>query len=290
MDSFTLRQEISALTKDWQELSHKLEAGDKRIKELHDEEMRYLNEIPLYKKQADDYKLQAMDAVSKATAIKADTEKLRKDLEVLRGLSAVESKSLMELKETQKKIIEETKQINEQIKSRHEQLKQREIFVVDKEKNLELREIGIANRESEQTKNEVELNNIRNKYNTDNENLRANIQDHINNIAKHNEKVDIFLQTKELHLSDEKLLEGKSQKLEKMIKENADLKASLLLQSEKLSQEIKLTQNKQSSLDRSLADLVNQENALKIKELRVTKLIRDNGIAKELKDLEESLK
>ena len=290
MDSFGLRQEQENLVKSVNELKHKLEVVDARIKELHEEEMRYLSEIPQYKQQARDAQAQAKEAQAKVAPIKQELDELNKELIVIRGLNSIESKSLTELKETQKKIIEETKAINEQIKGRHEQLKQRELAVSDKEKACELREVGYSNRDFDLTKGEVELAQKIVVHKKNEEELKDKIETHKNNVALHNTKVDSLIEQKQFHEQDKADLQNKLAQVDKLKKEQIGMKSQLLLQAEKASKAITESERKQKMLDKAIDDLKNQENNLKLKELRVQKLIKDAGISKELKELEESLK
>lgn len=290
MDSFALRQEQETLVKNVNTLKHQLEVADARMKELHEEEMRYLAEIPQYKQQARDAQAQAKEAQAKVSPIKQELDELNKELIVIRGLNSIESKSLTELKETQKKIIEETKAINEQIKGRHEQLKQRELAVADKEKACELREVGYSNRDFELTKGEVELAQKQQALGKAHE-ILSNSQDiHNENVKVHKVKVDALIEQREFLEQDRADLQNKLAQVDKLKKEQIGMKSSLLLQAEKADTAIKAAENKQKILDRALDDLKNQENNLKLKELRVQKLIKDKGLQQELKELEESLK
>lgn len=289
MDSFGLRQEQETLIKNINTLKHQLEIGDARIKELHEEEMRYLKEIPIYEKQAKDAKDQAIDAQTKVSPLKQKLEDLNKDLLVMRGLNAVENKSLNELKETQKKIIEETKNINEQIKQRHEQLKQRELAVNDREKSCELREIGYKNRDFDLTKGEVELVKKIEGHKKNEEELDDKVETHKNNVSLHNTKVDALIEQKQFHEEDKIILQNKMANVDKLIKDNIDLKSQSLLLAEKMSKATKTAEAKQFMLDRAIDDLKNQENALKIKELKIQKMIKDAGLQDELKKLQAEL-
>ena len=289
MDSFGLRQEQENLVKSVNELKHKLEVVDARMKELHEEEMRYLAEIPQYKQQSRDAQAQAKEAQAKVSPIKQELDDLNKDLIVIKGLTAIENKSLTELKETQKKIIEETKTINEQIKGRQEQLKQRELAVSDRERACELREVGYSNRDFELTKGEVELAQKVAIYNKSEENLKDKIETHKNNVALHKTKVDALIEQKQFHEEDKIVLQDKLAQVDKLKKDQIGMKSQLLLQAEKADKEIKAAENKQKILDRALDDLKNQENNLKVKELRIQKLIKDNNLCNELKELQAEL-
>lgn len=290
MDSFGLRQEQSELLKSVSDLKHKLEIGEARIKELHSEEMRYLEEIPVYKKQAQESKIQASEASGKVAPLQKILEDAQKELIKVQGLTARENQSLLEIKETEKNIIEENKIINEQIKQRHSELKQREFSIADREKCCDLREVGYKDIQFGLDNREVEISKKEQDLNKSHEKLEDKLETHKNNVELHNAKVDSLIEAKESHLQDEQILANKQARVEKLIKDNTELKAALLLQSDKLSKEITITQGKQVSLDRSLADLVNQENTLKIKELKIQKLAHDKGLEKELKELQESLK
>ena len=285
MDSFGLREENAKLSKEYEQLKHMLIVGENRVKELHEEELRYLLEIPQYKQQAKDAKEQAQGFISSLAPLKKEIEELNKDLRIITGLNYVESKCLTELKETQKKIIQETKEINETIKQRHEQLKQRELAVADKEKACELREVGYSNRDFELTKGEVDLAQKVVVHKKNEEELRDKIETHKNNVEIHNKNVSSLIEQKKFHAEDAEALKDRLQKADKLVKDQIKLKTALLLQAEKADEAIKAAENKQKILDRALDDLKNQENILKIKELRVKKLINDNNIQKELAEL-----
>lgn len=289
MDSYALRQEISDLSKQWADLKHKLEVGETRMKELHEEEMQYLKEIPVYEKQSKDAKVQAIEVQSKISPLKQELNDLNKDLIVAKGLTAIENKSLSELKETQNKIIEETKNINEQIKVRHEQLKQRELAVGDREKSCELREVGYSNRDFDLTKGEVELAQNKESLDKSHEILRNNQDIHNENVKAHKVKVDALIEQKQFHEEDKIILQDKMAKADRLIKEQITMKTQLLLQAEKADKAIKAAENKQNILDRALDDLKNQDNILKVKELRIQKMIKDAGLQDELKKLQAEL-
>lgn len=287
MDSFTLRQEISDLSKQYNDLKHKLDIGEARIKELHEEEMLYLKEIPIYKEQANLSKIKAEEASGKISPLQKIIDDTQNELIRIQDSTAKENQALRELKETQLKIIAETKKINEDIKVSHEKLKQRELAVGDREKSCELIEVGHVNRDNDLDKREIDLENKGKKLNDEHIKLNDLIECHHNNVLEHNKKVDIFIQTKELHLQDEKMLSVRQEKLNKLVTDNAKLKADLLIQLDNLSKELSVTKRKQDFLDRSIADLSNQQNALKLKELKIMKMAHDAGIQKELKELEE---
>lgn len=290
MDSFSLRQEQSELLKSVADLKHKLDVGEARMKEMHVEEMRYLEEIPVYKKQAQEAKLQAQEAQEKVIPLRKDLDSANAELIKARGLTIREEIALKELKETQSKIIDETKTINEQVKQRHEKLKERESMVENREKLCDSRDIEHKNKESKLDNREFELLKNEETHKNNEKKLIEDISVHDLNVTLHRNKVNTFIESKELHLIDEQNLSIKSQRVERLIKENTELKSQLLLQADKMSQATKLAENKQVSLDKALADLINQENSLKIKELKIKKMAHDAGLQKELKDLEASLK
>lgn len=285
MDSFGLRQEQSELLKSVNELKHQLEIGEDRMKELHSEEMRYLEEIPVYKKQAEESKNSHGMIEGKTVSLRIELDKVSKELERLKLLVIQEEKSLSDLKNTEKKIIEETKIMNDQIKQRHEKLKERESVSAGAINDIEIITGSLNNKESELDKREFAISQRESKHKEDSDILDSHIEVHEINVNSHNDRIRTFEEQKRFYIEDEQLLKDKLGKADKLIKDQIELKASLLLQTEKLKKEIELTQAKQVSLDKNIADLVNQENALKIKELKLNKMAHDNGLIKELAEL-----
>lgn len=285
MDSFALRQEQSELFKSVSGLKHTLEVGEARIKELHDEEMRYLKEIPVYRQQSSEGRLEAKDLSSKIDIMKKEALVLKQSLYEIQNSVSKENEALDSLKETQIKIIEETKEINNQISNRHNDLMNRESSVQVRESNVSLKEKFCDNKESELSNREAELSKKENEHNNNVVILNSDIEKHELNVNAHDENVKSFAERKRFQYEDEQLLRDKLAKADKLVKDQVGLKAALLLQSEKLSKEISLTQAKQVSLEKNIADLINQENALKIKELKLNKMVHDAGLAKELAEL-----
>ena len=91
----------------------------------------------------------------------------------------------------------------------------------------------------EQDSREVELSKQKESHDNMNGMLQEAIDAHNANVDEHSKKVDIFLQTKELHLQDEQLLTIKQQKLDKAIKDTTEIKSHLLFQSDNLAKENK---------------------------------------------------
>ncbi len=290
MDSYTLKQEQNELLKSVSELKKKVETYEIRIKELHAEEVRYLSEIPNYKKQAEESKIKAGESAGKVTPLQEMLENAKKELIRVEGLTIRETQALAELKEIEKKIIEENKIINEQIKQRHEKLKERELVIDDREKKAEAKEIHNNRFESELDNRQVDLSQREKEIDLGYQELNSRLEIHDNNLSVHAESVRSLAERKKFHAEDEQLLKDKLAKADKFVKDQIELKVNLLLQSENLKKEIELTKAKQVSLDKNIADLVNQENVLKIKELKIKKIAHDAGIEKELKELEASLK
>ena len=119
---------------------------------------------------------------------------------------------------------------------------------------------------------------------------KKKIDDHNVNVEEHGKKVDNLIEQKQYLREDQQFLKERMDSVNRMIKDNADIKTGLLKQSEKMEAEIKKTQSKQDALDKAIADLKNEEKRIKILELRVIKMAKDANIEKELKDLMESLK
>lgn len=290
MDSFGLRQEQSELMKSVLELQHKLEIGETRIKELHCEEMRYLEEIPIYKKQSEDAILKANNDSKQAVIVSDKLSKFYKELDQVKDLIVDQEMLWSNLKDTQKKIIEETRIINEQVKIRQQDLDKREESVLNRENLCDSRDIEHKTKYSELDSRELEMLQKEKEHTSNVDKLNSDINVHNNNIETYEEKIILFNEHKVFLEKDKEVLKNKLQKADILINSQVELKASLLLQAEKLSKEVSLTQSKQISLDKALLDLVNQENALKIKELKIKKMAHDAGLEKELKELEESLK
>lgn len=272
-----LRNEIDSL-------KHIKETMDKRVKELHEEEMRYLEEIPLYKKQAKEAKETHAVLAGKTVSLMAELEGVRKELVKTQGLVIVEQRALESLKETQKKIIEETKAMNEQIKQRHEQLKQRELAVGDMEKSSELREVGCKNREFDLDKREVEIKNKESALDHAHQDLNDSLKSHEKNIKIHANNVRSLAEQRKFHEEDKNVLQDKIYKADKLVKDHINLKASLLLQSEKLATSIKEVDEKRGFLDKQEQSLREREDFLRFKKSKFSQLVEDAGLPKEIKE------
>ncbi len=72
MDSYALIQEQGNLFKSVSELRNLKENLDSRIKELHDEEMLYLKEIPEYKKRSEEDKNNYLKLEAQSISLKRD--------------------------------------------------------------------------------------------------------------------------------------------------------------------------------------------------------------------------
>lgn len=285
MDSFGLRQEQSELLKSVAELNHKLEIGEARIKELHSEEMRYLEEIPVYKNQAEDIRIRSKELMNKYEILNKNLIIEEQKLCNIQTSVAKEEQALIELKETEQKIINENKDINETIKNRHIDLNIRETEIDKRESDLIIKEDSCKRIELDLVKRESDVVNKEKNISSGHDNLNSALEIHTNNLSIYSQNVRSLAEQRGFLEEDKIILKDKLAKADKVIKDQIELKAALLLQAEKLSKEISLTQAKQSSLDKNIADLINQENSLKIKELKISKMARDAGLIKELAEL-----
>lgn len=285
MDSYRLKEEQNELLKSVAELKNKIDTGRIRIKELHEEEIKYLSEIPEYKTQAEDKKLKYESILKQIEDSNKELTICKQKLKNIQHLVSIQEELLFDLKNTENKIIEETRIMNEQIKKRHEKLKEVESFLDNRERLVNAKEQYSIKYELELNHREVDLSKREEIHIKDKNTLDRDLEVHENNLIEHGRNLQSFTERKRFQTEDEQNLRDKLSKADRYIKEQIDLKASLLLQSEKLKKEIELTQAKQASLDKNIADLINQENALKIKELKIKKMVHDAGLVKELAEL-----
>ncbi len=285
MDSFGLRQEQSELLKSVSELKHKLEIGEKRVKELHDEEMRYLQEIPVYKKQAENESAKLKEVSNLVVSVSIELEKLNNQVKE-NNSSLDKSKSDMnELSINSQIILDSIQKEKDDSRRRSLEVKNSEIAVQEREVNCVSRETFHKKIESDLDKRESDLSKLENEFKDKAGKLTDDILVHQGKVEEHGKNLESLAERKKFHSEDEELLKNKLAKADKLIKDQIELKSGLILQSEKLDKEISITKAKQDSLDRHIADLVNQENALKIKELKIRKMAHDAGLVKELAEL-----
>lgn len=289
-DSLVLREKLVQLKKDILSSKHIKETMDNRIKELSQEEIRYIEEIPVYKRQAEEERIKLKEE-SKQTLIVSDKlNNLSVELQKIKYSIIKETSILGELKNTQQTIIKETSEINLQIKSRHAELKDKEKlheYNINKVNTLE--RIN-DEKNSELNKRELDISNKEKELDEGYEALGHALELHSNNISIHAQNVRSLQENRKFHIEDEQTLRDKLGKADKLVKDQIDIKVNLTMQVSNLEKEIEICKQKQTSLDRHLADLVNQENILKIKELKIIKMAHDAGLRKELKELEESIK
>lgn len=290
MDSYALRQEQSELLKSVAELKKTLETGESRNKELHNEYMEYLKDIPVYKKQAEEGRAAVKETSQRIAELRVSLSALDDQIKQSNKDLAEAQSGMQEIRANSQIILDKIQEEKEQSRKRVLDAKSREVVASGREKELDERKVALDMRDKETDQRESLILALEEESKIKNGELSKKIDAHNLGVTIHANKVDDLIQSKELHAQEEQILANKSMKVEKIIKDNIELKASLLLQSEKLSKEITITQGKQVSLDRALADLVNQENALRIKELKIKKMAHDAGLEKELKALEASLK
>lgn len=290
MDSFGLKEEQNELVKSVSELKHIKEVMDKRVKELHSEELYYLGEIPKIKEEYQQNRLKIDQLNCQLSELSVIVNKHKSDIEKYKDVIANENKSFLELKSTQDKIIKDTFDINEKIKQRHSDLKEKELSISNRERLCDSREIQNNKKQSDLDNREVELIGKDKKISSSYAELNVSIENHNMDKSHHDNNVLSLHELRKFHEEDKQKLNNKLAQADRLIKENTDLKASLLLQADKLSKEVRIAEEKQKSLDRALADLSNQENVLKIKDLKIRKMAHDAGLQKELKELEESTK
>lgn len=290
MDSYKLREEHSKLVKDVDQLKHVKEVMDKRVKELHVQEMKYLDEIPELRKTWEKQKYLIDIYESKYKDAYKALEDINVKYQNLKKLAVIENEKLGNLIESNSKESFLLNKQKEDIKDQSNELRIREEALRVRERECDARELVCIDREEAVFKSEVKLKKLQEFVNISNKELEANVEIHKIKVSKHDKKEADFIENKKYHSFQEEELKQKLQQIDKIIKENSALKSQLLLQADKLSKELQIAKDKQVSLDRNIADLDNQSNVLKIKELRIKKLAHDNGLIKELRELEASVK
>lgn len=283
-------EELDKLKKDILSARHIKEVLDGHIKDLSSEELRYIEEIPVYKQQANNEFLAAQEASKQAEVLRQEVSKWGNELSKIKELVLDQEMILSASKIAQENIEKECAFKKSNILQIENNVKSRELAVQDRERKCSEKELSLILRDENIFRDESEVNKKLKEIELKNKALEEKLETHKNNVDLHNKKVDALIESKELHMQDEVILDDKLAKVSILIKQNVELKQSLLLQADKLSKEISITQNKQLFLDKSLSDLKNQENALKIKELKLTKMAHDKGLEQELKDLQEQLK
>lgn len=289
-DALVLREELAQLKKDIISSRKVKDDLDSYVKTLYEEELRYISEISAYKKQSEENKFKAEEASKQCAIVNDKLSKFSMELQQVKELINKENLSLNELKETQQKIIKETSEINLHIQSRHAELKDKEKIYEYQINKINSLDLINKTKEAELIKREVEINNKEVALEHGHKNLESAIEIHSNNVSIHSQNVRSLSEMRKFHEEDENSLRDKLNNADRLVKEQIDIKVSLSLQEENLKKEIDTYKRKQDSLDKHIADLKNQENLLKIKELKILKIAREAGVEKELKELEESLK
>ena len=290
MDSFALREELANLQKSLAETKHIYEVMDKRVKELHIEEMRYLEEIPKYKKQAQEEKQVLLKLESGIPIARKELENITEQFKKIKELVIGEEEALREVKAAGHNIEKECAIKKSNILRQEENIKMMQIILSEREGDCVNKEEFNKKVELDLDNREIEIKNKERALEHGYQELNSSIDSYKSNLSDYAEKLRSLNEQRKFLEDDKQLTQDKLQKADKILKENLATKASLMLQADKMSNAIKSAEDKQRSLDRALADLVNQENVLKIKELKINKLIRDHGLQKELKELQESVK
>lgn len=289
-DLSRVRKELEHLKKEILASKHIKEVLDSRIQDLHKEEVRYLDEIPSLKREWQKHNIILRELREKCKDVDQSWSSAKEELKILRKSIDSEQLKLSDLIKKNELALTILDKKEEELKVDASKLRDREDSVRSREIKCDSRELACIDREEIVFKGEVELNIIREDINKLYKKLESDIEIHKSRMLNHEKREAVLLENKKYHVSQEEILKQKMQQAEKIIKDNAILKNQLMLQAEKLSKEIRLANEKQTSLDRNISDLTNQSNALKIKELKVKKMAHDAGLIKELKELEESIK
>lgn len=290
MDSYRLKEEQAILIKEVNDLKTKKDLMEKRINDLHAEEIRYLDEIPTFRKQFEEHKNILSVASSKTVIARKELTDVNDELRKVRSLIIEEKKSLENINNEHINAIEEIRKEKIILSKLNYDIKNRESKVQERERTCDSIELSHIDKNEELFKRQVKLNREIDDMNINKKELDKDIESHIKSKIVLDETVNRLTQAKKFHEEDKQVLKDKLEKADRLVKENSEIKAQLLLQAEKLNKEIELCKSKQSSLDKNIADLVNQENTLKVKDLKIRKMAHDAGIQKELKELEESIK
>lgn len=288
-DPLNLREELAQLKKDIFSSRHIKEVLDQRIKELSEEEMRYLNEIPSYKHQAKNEAVKAGDTVRLTEATRSELNKVNLELSSIQLEVAKQSEIIRNRVNVAREIEKKCEDREYSVDYREHQCANRELTVQLREKQCDEKELALIARDEAVFKDEFAASKNKREVQEANERLNDNLKSYSNNLEVHARNLAVLDQRKKFMSEDEQILKIKLEKAERLVRESVEIKAQELLQADKLSKELLACKHKQDSLDRNIADLKNQENVLKIKELKIKKLAHEAGLEKELRDLEASM-
>lgn len=289
-DALRLREELAQLKKDIENSKHIKEVMDQRIQDLHAEEIKYLEEIPSYKKRAEDAKQTYMKLDAQNLPLKQELQKMVNELAKVRGLVVEEEKALRETREAGHSIEKDITIKKTDILKREEFLKIRESSVQEREKEQSSKDSFHKKIENDLDKKEVEINNKQQALNQDHKDLNYMLELHNSNLSTHAENVCSLAEQRSFLEEDKLVIKDKLTKASNLVSEHIELKQQLLLQADKASKAIQAAEDKQKMLYKALDELQHQENSIKIKDLKIRKMAHDAGLQKELKELEESLK
>ncbi len=289
-DSLRLREELAQLKKDILTSKKIKEDLDIHIKGLHSEELRYLGEIPQYKKQSEDAKNRKVELENKIIPIRKEFDLVLQELTKVKDLVVKEEKALIQTREYGHNVEKECAIKKVDLAKREEFLKVREEAVHGHEKDCVSREMFYKKVEFDLDNKEINIKSKECALDKAHQELLSAKNSHSKNLENHTERVNSLSEQRKFLEEDKQLVKDKLGKVDKLVKDHCELKAQLLLQADKASKSIKSAEDKQIMLDKALNELQHQENTLRIKELKIRKMAHEAGLQKELKELEESLK
>ncbi len=290
MDSYALREEFNTLQKEVTQLRHVKEVMDARLKEMHIEEIKYLEEIPIYKKRSDDAKNNYLKLEAQSVPLKKELEGIINELKKVRSLVIEEEKALDDIRNKIHDINNECSIKKLELSKIEKDLKLRQELVTVREADCNSRDAFHRKLEFDLDKRDVEISKKELALEHSHNDLHTERISHESNVRTYDENVRSLTEQRKFLEEDKQLIKDKLAKADKLIKDHCDLKAQLLLQADKMSKAVRTAEDKQIMLDKALTELTNQENTLKIKDLKIRKMAHDAGLQKELKELEASIR
>lgn len=281
---------LEKLKKEVKAVQHIKDTLDKRIEQLSKEELKYLADIPAFKKQAEDARIQGEEISKKVSVLRQALRQSDDAVKSNREILAATQKEMQELRDNSQKILDNIQEEKEESRKRILDIKNREVLCGDREKLIEKRELACNQREVHLSRDEFVLQDRIMNLAKDRAALDQELELHKSNVGNHASNVRILSEKTAETNSLREVLKSKSGDLETLIRHNEELQLDLILQKKDLADQIEKSKFLQSSLDSNIRDLENEKKRIQVLELKVKKLAHDKGLDAEIKELEEALK
>ena len=289
-DPLRLREELAQLKKDIAQAQHIKDAVNTHVEALHKEELGYIGAIPSFKQRAKDAEKDAVESYKLLETVNQKIISAHKELTAIQNEIIEANKHLDDVRKAADSVEKQCFLMKEDVLNRVEDIKRREKAVQDRENNCSNQESFHKKVEFDLDRKEAELKKKEDAHIVSQKQLDNNIELHEKNVSLHNDRVRVLNEQRSSVEEAWKRIDDKMLQADKLMKENIDTKAGLMMQLEQVAKDTEANVVKQKSLDTNIADLKHQENVLKIKELKIKKLAYDAGLQQQLKDLEATVK